>query len=290
MYSEKIEGIIEAILNVGEMDESQLAVLKRVAEKEGEDPDELEIVVKGRLAKMKKAVVGPANLPNAKHGNVMKCPSCGAQVVGGTAVCPECGYTFSNVSANSSIEKLQAKLDDFNRRQEQREDSRGIRSTISHSLGKSLGGTNNIYIHKMDIVKNFPVPNTRADLLDFLTMIQPMVDITGPREGFRNVKGFNEVLSHVEEDLSYAYWLLYTNCINKARLSFSNDSDFSSYFAFYEQEIEKTKGIIGYLKSNPQTRLLVILLIALFVGFGLMTLGTCASSHEHQIRTYQNWN
>lgn len=49
--------------------------------------------------------------PNEKMGNVVKCPSCGAQVVGGSAVCPECGYAFTNVKANSSIERLQEKLD-----------------------------------------------------------------------------------------------------------------------------------------------------------------------------------
>lgn len=276
MYSEKIEGIIEAILNVGEMDESQLAVLKRVAEKEGEDPDELEIVVKGRLAKMKKAAAGPANLPNAKHGNVMKCPSCGAQVVGGTAVCPECGYTFSNVAANSSIEKLQAKLEDYNRRQEQREDNRGIGSTLLHGLGNKISA-NPIFLHKMEIIKNFPVPNTRADLLEFLSMIQPMADVTGPKQGESLELGGQK--SGVE-DLSYAYWVLFANCINKARFSFSNDPDFSSYFAFYEQETEKTEGIVGYLRCNPQTRLLVILLIVLFGSMGLLALlGTCASSH-----------
>lgn len=248
MFSKELEDLIEVALSDGVLTEKKRAVLHKRALVEGVDPDELDIVLDGRLAKMKKSEdwlrpTQPQNLQNQKLGNVVKCPSCGAQVVGGSAVCPECGYTFSNVAANSSAEKLQAKLDEFNRRQEERSDNRGIGSSLMHGLGKSMGADNTLK-HKMDIVRNFPVPNTRADLMEFLTMIQPMVNVTGSRQGGNPTSG--------EEDLSYAYWLLYSNCINKARLSFSNDSDFSPYFAFYEQELAKTKGIIGYFKCNPK--------------------------------------
>lgn len=270
MFSKELEEIIEAALADGVLTEKERAVLHKRAQAEGVDADELDIVLDGRLAKMKKSEdwlrpTPPQNLPNQKLGNVVKCPSCGAQVVGGSAVCPECGYTFSNVGANSSAEKLQAKLDDFNRRQEQRADSRGISGSIMHELSKGFGADNTLK-HKMDIVRNFPVPNTRADLLEFLTMIQPMVNATGSRQGGNPATG--------EEDLSYAYWLLYSNCINKAQLSFSNDSDFSPYFAFYKQELDKTKGIIGYLKCNPKARGCLVLAI-IYLIIAIIILAIC---------------
>ena len=67
MYSEKLENLIEAIIADGEIENSEMVVLKRAAAKEGEDPDELEVVVKGRLAQMKKKTAEHANLPNGKY-------------------------------------------------------------------------------------------------------------------------------------------------------------------------------------------------------------------------------
>lgn len=265
MFSKELEEVIEAALADGALTDKERAVLHKRAQAEGVDPDELDIVIDGRLAKMKKQEdwlrpAPPQNLVNQKLGNVVKCPSCGAQVIGGSAVCQECGYTFSNVSANSSVERLQNKLDEFNRRQESRADNRSISGVLTHNFAKASGmdGTNK---YKMDIISTFPVPNTRADLLEFLTMIQSRANSTGPRNG--------QNLSR-EEDLSYAYWLLYSNCINKANLSFSKDSDFTPYFEHYAQELSKTKGIIGYLKCNPKMRLLIFVVIFYILFFGII--------------------
>lgn len=265
-FSKSLEEVIEAALADGVITEKERAVLHKKAQQEGVDPDEIDVVIDGRLAKMKREVdwLRPEPPRSIKHGNVVECPSCGAQVIGGTAVCPECGYTFSNISANSSVEKLQKKLSEFNQHQEKRADNRTATNPIIQNMfGGEYQRTLSTLNHKMDIVKNFPVPNTRADLLEFLTMIQPMADITGSRQGG---------LATGEEDLSYAYWLLYSNCINKARLSFSKDSDFSPYFAFYEQEIKKSKGIIGYLKSNPRTQIGLIGIVLIIIAFGLLAI------------------
>lgn len=249
MLSKELEEIVEAALADGVLTDKERAVLHKRAQAEGVDPDELDIVLDGRLAKMKRSEdwlrpAPPQNLANQKLGNVVKCPNCGAQVKGGSALCTECGYAFSNVSANSSAEKLQAKLDEFNRRQEQREDSRG-------NARSSLSDKRRAIENKMDIISMFPVPNTREDLLEFLTMLQARANATGPRNGMNLAN---------EENMSYAYWLLYTNCINKAKLSFPNDNDFQYYFQTYEKQLQKTKGIIGYVRCNKGAKIALVFL------------------------------
>ena len=264
MFSKELEEIIEAALADGVLTDKERAVLHKRAQAEGVDPDELDVVIDGRLAKMKKQEdwlrpAPPKEATNQKYGNVLKCPSCGAQVVGGSAVCPECGYTFSNVAANSSVEKLQNKLDEFNRRQESRDDNRSL---LAGHLMK-VYGIDRTTKYKMDVISTFPVPNTRSDLLDFLTMIQTRAKSTGPRKG----QNFSR-----EEDLSYAYWLLYSNCINKAKISFKNDKDFEPYFALYEEELKKSKGVIGWLKCNPNARTWIIVLLVWILFMGLCIL------------------
>ena len=263
MFSKELEELIDAALADGALTDKERLILHKRAQAEGVDADELDIIINGRLAKLKKQEVAqaqplPKPISNEKYGNILKCPSCGAQVVGGSAVCPECGYAFTDVKANSSVEKLLEKLDEFNRRQEIRNDSRSAIGGIAHFYGKSLG-LDNTFKHKMEIISTFPVPNTRADLLEFLTMIQLRADSTGPKNGMN--------FSSQDENLSYGYWLLYTNCINKAKISFAKDKDFEPYFAAYEAKLAKTKGFIGFLKCNPRLAICSICLSVLVIFY-----------------------
>ena len=120
MFSKELEEIIDAALADGVITDVERKVLHKRALAEGVDPDELDVIIDGRLAKAKKQEdrhrpMPPQQLANEKYGNIVKCPSCGAQVVGGSAVCPECGYTYSNVKENSSIKKFQEQLDAYNK-------------------------------------------------------------------------------------------------------------------------------------------------------------------------------
>lgn len=259
MFSKELEELIDAALVDGVLTDKERLILHKRAQAEGFDADELDIIINGRLEKLKKKEVAqtqssPKPISNEKYGNILKCPSCGAQVVCGSAVCPECGYAFTDIKANSSVEKLLEMLDEFNRRQEIRNDSR---SAIGGTAQESLG-MDNTSIHKMEIISTFPVPNTRADLLEFLTMLQFKANATGPKNG-RNF------WKEREENLSYAYWILYTNCINKAKISFAKDKDFEPYFAAYEAKLAKTKGFIGFLKCNPGLAFFLSVLVGIIV-------------------------
>lgn len=222
MYSERLESLIEAIIADGEIEENELLALRKASIKEGEDPDEVEIVVKGRLAKMQKT--------NGKLGNVMFCPSCGAQVIGGKAFCPECGYNFSNVKANSSAEKLAAKIQEEVDRQAAKEQNHSFLGGALAGMGKAYFKTFSTMAGVKDpivaIIENFPVPNTREDLLDFLSSLQ------GKAKKKRFTSGWDYDNSYLIPD---AYWRLYCQCINKAKISFLNDPDFKMFFDDYNK-------------------------------------------------------
>lgn len=253
MFSKELEEIIEAALADGTITDKERAVLHKRAMTEGVDPDELDVLIDGRLAKTKKnedslRQTSQKKSATQKLGNIVKCPNCGAQTKGGLALCPECGFEFVNVSANSVVELLQEKLDKINRGPKKRPKKRSDDDEEDEDEDEDEGITK----AKMDIISTFPVPNTRADLLEFLTMLQAKADATGPRSG----RTFS-----CDEDLSYAYWLLFTNCINKARISFPNDIDFQYYYQKYEEQLQRTRGFIGYLRCNPNMRILLIYII-----------------------------
>lgn len=214
MFSKELEEVIEAALADGVLTDKERAVLHKRAQAEGVDPDELDIVIDGRLAKMKRQEdwlrpAPPKEATNQKYGNVLKCPSCGAQVVGGSALCPECGYAFSNVGANSSYEKLSAKLEAI---------EVAYRDKISFSI--PLYGVSNKAKEKANVIRMFPVPNTRADLLEFLASMSAQIS------SMKQVQSM-QVLEN--QMMRKAYEAKYKECVNKAKISFANDPDFAPY-------------------------------------------------------------
>ena len=214
MFSKELEEVIEAALADGVLTDKERAVLHKRAQAEGVDPDELDIVIDGRLAKMKRQEdwlrpAPPKEATNQKYGNVLKCPSCGAQVVGGSALCPECGYAFSNVGANSSYEKLSAKLEAI---------EVAYRDKKSNTI--PLYGVSNKVKEMANVIRMFPIPNTRADLLEFLASMS--AQISSMKEG-QSIQVFEDQM------MRKAYEAKYNECVNKAKISFANDPDFAPY-------------------------------------------------------------
>lgn len=162
MYSEQLEAIIDAALADGVLTDKVRGVLHKRAAQEGIDADELDIVIEGRLAKMKKQEnwlrpAPPQYLTNERLGNVVKCPNCGCTDVSGRAVCPECGYAFTNVKANSSAKCLAEKIEKI---------EEAYRGMVLFKI--PLYGVSSKVKEVASVITNFPVPNTREDLLEFL--------------------------------------------------------------------------------------------------------------------------
>lgn len=223
MFSKEMEALIEATLQDGVLTDQEKAVLVKRAQKEGIDIDELDIYIQSIMQKRHQAEAEEAAKADrqSKMGSVKRCPNCGAPVQPGDAACASCGYAFNadNKSSKSSIERLYDKLDEINK-------TKGA----SGGFSRVWNASDPIIERKMDIISNFPVPNNRADLLDFLTAVQPRARKNGPKNGLKNASF---------EDLSFAYWNLYANCIMKAKISFANDSAFQYYFDHYEKETKK---------------------------------------------------
>lgn len=204
MFSKELEEVIEAALADGTITEKERAVLHKRAIAEGVDLDELDVIIDGRLSKMKqendwqRPVPPPQPAPanNGKHGVVRKCPSCGAPVEAGTIKCAECGYEFVGVEATNSIVRL-ANLLETKESQEK----------------------------KIDIINNFPVPTVREDLLDFITAMRP--------------KSFYAGCERETTPLIRAYKNKYEECIDKAKVFFGTDPQFILVLEQYKKDKKK---------------------------------------------------
>lgn len=217
MYNEKLEELIDAALADGVLTEKEKQVLFKKAQEMGIDLDEFEMVLDSRLVKIKKSEEEKAqsSAPKSnKLGDVKKCPACGAIVQSYLGSCPECGYAFENIGANSSTQELARKCE-----------------AISNDLNKALIGATEedqkeLVMHHPDTLANtirtFSIPNTKADLFEFITYSQSlMMD----RSTFRKVAD--------------AYLVKYREAITKAKLLFHNDPTFQKLIE--EQENVETE-------------------------------------------------
>ena len=195
MYSKELEELIDSVLADGIITDQERAVLRKRALACGEDPDEVMIVVDGRLAKMKKGA-SPAIPATEKRGNIVKCPNCGAPIEAGAVKCKECGYVFTNVKANNTAKEFAIMLEQ--RIQKVRYD--GDKTNINKVN---------------EFIKNYPLPTGKEDLLEFIASL----------DARRRSK------SNYQE----AYNAKYQECVTKAKTLFAGDSDVTSLLAQTEK-------------------------------------------------------
>ncbi len=251
MFSKELEEVMDAALADGVITDKERAVLHKRAEVEGIDPDELDVVIDGRLAKTKKEKdwLRPTppitTSPSSKVGNVMKCPNCGAPYQPGSAKCTECGHVFQNMSANSSSQVMADGIQEIMNKwapkiekasKEEKYDSKGKRTTdFVYDIKSKQREEIKSYI------LNFPIPSTKDDLLEFITVMSAR--------------------RHSDSSYEDAYRAKLKETINKAKVYFPDDPQFSPLIEKYtklswENLSSSTKALIG----------LVIMMVICFIG------------------------
>ncbi len=100
-----------------------------------------------------------------KFGNIKTCPACGSFIKAMELTCADCGHEFTNTQANSTLLKLLEQIEKINNQE----------ITTPQILKGALGEQakkNQIDQEKnklkSELIENFPIPNTREDILEFL--------------------------------------------------------------------------------------------------------------------------
>ena len=221
MLTPELEQLINYALEDGVLTDKERSVLMRKAQAAGADLDEFEMILDAKLHEVQKAAAVAAPKPNSnKHGEVRKCPACGAMVSAFTTQCSECGFEFNNVEANKSantlFEKLQAlemeKAHELAQHEEsknkqllalsERHNSGGTLTKIFANNGEAQNEERDDLIRtlekgarqierkymdaKINMIKVFAVPNTKGDLLELLSMASSSAydndGVIGPEE------------------------------------------------------------------------------------------------------------
>lgn len=171
MFSKELESLIQATLEDGKLEDYEKAALAKRAQAEGVDLAELEIYINSLLQRRAREL----NQKREEEWNVLSkqkkeafgrvCPSCGAQVQAMTLRC-DCGYEFTKAKAVSSVNLLFDKLNNITLTPS---DERAIDNEPRPMFKEDV--RNRIILEKKNnIISTFPIPNTKEDIIEFLSL------------------------------------------------------------------------------------------------------------------------
>ena len=143
----EIEKLIDLALADGEITDKERSVILKKAVKLGEDPDEVEMILDGRLHESKKLKT------KEKVGNIKICPSCGETIEAFQLNCSSCGQEL-NRNKNKNLLELIQKLE--------KEDNKNYEWDSDRSEKKSK------------LISQYVIPQSKGDLLDFISHSLPI--------------------------------------------------------------------------------------------------------------------
>lgn len=103
-------------------------------------------------------------------GELYRCPNCGDILDAYESVCEACGYERRGVKVTRSVQELSNKLEEIEALRLNPKTKRIFKQTINQN---QLSKTDN---QKINLIQNFPIPNSREDIIEFAVLAISNVD------------------------------------------------------------------------------------------------------------------
>lgn len=242
----------------GKLTESERRVLLKRAEKEGVDREEFEIVLEARLFEAEKQSKSRINnhissAGSTKYGEMYKCPGCGAIVPAFAGKCHVCGTEFHNVAANKFTKNLFKELDLIEQKNEKENEQKKQKEGLNDNWYDNWIAKENkaevLARKQKSIIMAFPVPNSKADLLEILTVFRPQI-----------IYGANSLME--------AFFIKYSECLERSKVLFPGDSMFMPIIADFKllSNQYRKRNRIYKIKAFCKKHKVAILFILILVG------------------------
>jgi hypothetical protein len=234
MYSEGIEKLIKFALVDGKVSEKERKILVKKAVESGIDKDEFEMVLDARIYEhneeklQHKEGTDPVK---EKPKPILKCPNCQANIDSFSTVCEYCNYDVTGRDGNASIQHLFELLNEAEAQRKEEPD------TILGSLGNAFSeafsdGPDKIDRMKMEIISSFPIPTTKADMLEFLSLAYPKAKQAG------NVFTRNSEKNKLHNQFAMVWKNKCKQIIMKAKFSMKDDPETLNEMLYYGKQMD----------------------------------------------------
>lgn len=170
-------------------------------------------------------------------GEIRKCPNCGEPLKAFEAVCPTCGYELRGTQAVGAVQEFAQKLEQIEAQ----------RKTVDVEDPPDKDGLSKTDEQKINLIRNFVVPNTKEDIFEFLILASSNMST------MQNI--FDLKSSYSKTAVCEAWEAKFDQVYNKAKLTFGTEKDFEKI-----QEIYRKARLSGWKKNLSQA-------IRSFLGF-----------------------
>jgi hypothetical protein len=238
----EIENLINMALADGDVSDKERAIILRKAKSIGLDKDEVELILDGKITLLKNEqslTIGTKSSKSNTEGDVKKCPACGAAVQSFTINCRDCGHEFRNTKTNSRIIHLIERLEAIERTYLPNSSNQ----MLDYQKQKEMCRT------QSKIIKNFPIPNNKEDILEFLSLgISKSTTVS-----------IGDSLNDSEASNTDAWRQKSKEVLFKAKILFNADKYFTNELQRYESDLQKS------IKSANRIPIIIYLSIFIFV-------------------------
>lgn len=186
------------------------------------------------------------------EGIIHKCPNCGEILNSFVTNCPACGYEVRERKNSISVTEFAKKLEEI-------EKTRPIKESKFADIHTNMSIIDDITKKEISIIQNFPIPNTKEDLIEFLILASSNI----------NTRTFSELSGAAasQKALSGAWKSKFEQAYQKALISFGNAPEFKNIQSIYEkinQDLEKINQANKYFWIGLILMMILMILIPIF--------------------------
>lgn len=168
-------------------------------------------------------------------GKIIKCPNCGENLNSFDTVCPSCGYELRGSNSTGSIKEFEMQI---RRIEASRKEQK---SGIGKAFVKAFGGNtiNNTDQQIANLVSNFPVPNTKEDIFEFMILAASNID---PVAFDTSNNGYSLADRDSKKLVANAWISKYNQVYQKAQMMFPNDPKLNEITKLYKSKQREIRG------------------------------------------------
>ncbi|MFM8243845.1 MAG: zinc ribbon domain-containing protein [Crocinitomicaceae bacterium] len=182
MYPPELEKLIEYAIIDGELTSKEREILIRKSIELGVDQAEFEMVIDARVFEAKQKLSQKHStlentVPKSESSvdsKITHCPNCKSPLEGFVTSCDYCGNDLTDIKSNTTIHNLFQLLTEAE--ELRREDSDNPFAAVGRFYAdafSSITGPSKVDSKKIEIISSFPIPTTKEDILEFLTLAIP---------------------------------------------------------------------------------------------------------------------
>jgi len=229
----EFEKLIDIAIVDGNISEGKKDFLLKKAIELGVDLAELEMVINVKLFQNNQNFkTEEINIFSEKAGKIEKCSNCNAVINPLDQKCNVCGNEIKNSFSNQSLKEFLNKID---------------------SLDKSKKAD---IAQISELITNYPVPNNKKDLFEFLTICIPQIE------------DYKKARNKGEKKINRAWLLKSRQLLIKAKGLYKDDPDFINKIKAYELKVEERIRAIRkvfYLKTTIKVLIFALLIFVTII-------------------------